>query len=61
MILFQLLIKYIKPIRNFFDKVKVNADDKNIKKNRFILLSLVYNNVSGYINFSRIIKGSENA
>ena len=58
---FVLLIKYIKPIRNFFDKVKVNADDKNIKKNRFILLSLVYNNVGGYINFSRIIKGSENA
>ena len=58
---FVLLIKYIKPIRNFFDKVKVNADDKNIKKNRFILLSIVYNSVGGYINFSRIIKGSENA
>ena len=38
----------------FFDNVKVNDDDKNIKKNRLELLQMLCRTFDNYINFSNI-------
>ncbi|MDB9739068.1 glycine--tRNA ligase subunit beta [Candidatus Pelagibacter sp.] len=38
----------------FFDNVKVNDDDKNIKKNRLELLQMLCRTFNNYINFSNI-------
>ena len=41
-------------IFEFFDNVKVNDDDKNIKKNRLELLIMLCKTFDNYINFSNI-------
>ena len=41
-------------IFEFFDNVKVNAEDKNIKKNRLELLKMLCKTFDNYINFSII-------
>ena len=38
----------------FFDNVKVNDDDKNIKKNRLELLQMLCRTFDNYVNFSNI-------
>jgi len=38
----------------FFDNVKVNDEDKNIKKNRLELLQMLCRTFDNYINFSNI-------
>ena len=43
-----------KVISDFFDNVKVNDDDKNIKKNRLELLQMLCRTFNNYINFSNI-------
>jgi len=43
-----------KVIFNFFDNVKVNDEDKNIKKNRLELLQMLCRTFDNYINFSNI-------
>jgi len=43
-----------KIIFDFFDNVKVNDDDKNIKKNRLELLQMLCRTFDNYINFSNI-------
>jgi len=43
-----------KVIFEFFDNVKVNDDDKNIKKNRLELLQMLCRTFDNYINFSNI-------
>ena len=43
-----------KVISEFFDNVKVNDDDKNIKKNRLELLQMLCRTFDNYINFSNI-------
>jgi len=43
-----------KVIFEFFDNVKVNIDDKNIKKNRLELLQMLCKTFDNYINFSNI-------
>jgi len=43
-----------KVIFDFFDNVKVNDDDKNIKKNRLELLQMLCRTFDNYINFSNI-------
>ena len=41
-------------INNFFDNIKVNVEDKNIKKNRLELLQMLCRTFDNYINFSNI-------
>ncbi len=41
-------------ISNFFDNIKVNDEDKNIKKNRLELLQMLCKTFDNYINFSNI-------
>ena len=41
-------------IFEFFDNVKVNDEDKNIKKNRLELLQMLCKTFDNYINFSNI-------
>ncbi len=41
-------------INNFFDNIKVNVEDKNIKKNRLELLQMLCRTFDNYINFSKI-------
>ena len=43
-----------KVIFEFFDNVKVNDEDKNIKKNRLELLQMLCKTFDNYINFSNI-------
>jgi glycyl-tRNA synthetase beta chain len=43
-----------KIIFDFFDNVKVNVEDKNIKKNRLELLQMLCRTFDNYINFSNI-------
>ena len=43
-----------KVINDFFDNVKVNEEDKNIKKNRLELLQMLCRTFDNYINFSNI-------
>ncbi|MDA8801078.1 glycine--tRNA ligase subunit beta [Candidatus Pelagibacter bacterium] len=43
-----------KATSEFFDNVKVNDDDKNIKKNRLELLQMLCRTFDNYINFSNI-------
>ena len=43
-----------KVIYEFFDNVKVNDEDKNIKKNRLELLQMLCKTFDNYINFSSI-------
>jgi glycyl-tRNA synthetase beta chain len=43
-----------KATSDFFDNVKVNDDDKNIKKNRLELLQMLCRTFDNYINFSNI-------
>jgi glycyl-tRNA synthetase beta chain len=43
-----------KAIFDFFDNVKVNDEDKNIKKNRLELLQMLCRTFDNYINFSNI-------
>jgi glycyl-tRNA synthetase beta chain len=43
-----------KVIFEFFDNVKVNDEDKNIKKNRLELLQMLCKTFDNYINFSSI-------
>ena len=43
-----------KVINDFFDNVKVNEEDKNIKKNRLELLQMLCRTFNNYINFSNI-------
>ena len=43
-----------KVISDFFDNVKVNDEDKNIKKNRLELLQMLCRTFNNYINFSKI-------
>ena len=43
-----------KVIFEFFDNVKVNNEDKNIKKNRLELLQMLCRTFDNYINFSNI-------
>ena len=43
-----------KVIFEFFDNVKVNEEDKNIKKNRLELLQMLCRTFDNYINFSNI-------
>jgi len=43
-----------KVILDFFDNVKVNDEDKNIKKNRLELLQMLCRTFDNYINFSNI-------
>ena len=43
-----------KEIFEFFDNVKVNDEDKNIKKNRLELLQMLCKTFDNYINFSNI-------
>ena len=43
-----------KVISDFFDNVKVNDEDKNIKKNRLELLQMLCRTFNNYINFSNI-------
>jgi len=43
-----------KVIIEFFDNVKVNDDDKNIKKNRLELLQMLCRTFDNYVNFSNI-------
>ena len=43
-----------KVIFDFFDNVKVNDEDKNIKKNRLELLQMLCRTFDNYINFSKI-------
>ena len=43
-----------KIISDFFDNVKVNDEDKNIKKNRLELLQMLCRTFNNYINFSKI-------
>ena len=43
-----------KVIIDFFDNVKVNVEDKNIKKNRLELLQMLCRTFDNYINFSNI-------
>ena len=41
-------------IFEFFDNVKVNDEDKSIKKNRLELLQMLCRTFDNYINFSNI-------
>ena len=43
-----------KVIFEFFDNVKVNDEDKNIKRNRLELLQMLCKTFDNYINFSNI-------
>ena len=43
-----------KVIFDFFDNVKVNDEDKNIKKNRLELLQMLCRTFDNYVNFSKI-------
>ena len=43
-----------KVIFEFFDNVKVNDEDKNIKKNRLELLQMLCRTFNNYVNFSNI-------
>ena len=43
-----------KVISDFFDNVKVNDEDKNIKKNRLELFQMLCRTFNNYINFSNI-------
>ena len=43
-----------KAIFEFFDNVKVNDEDENIKKNRLELLQMLCKTFDNYINFSNI-------
>ena len=43
-----------KVIFDFFDNVKVNDEDKSIKKNRLELLQMLCRTFDNYINFSNI-------
>jgi len=43
-----------KVIFDFFDNVKVNDEDKNIKKNRLELLQMLCRTFNNYVNFSNI-------
>jgi len=43
-----------KVIFDFFDNVKVNDEDKNIKKNRLELLQMLCRTFDNYVNFSNI-------
>ena len=43
-----------KVIFDFFNNVKVNDEDKNIKKNRLELLQMLCRTFANYINFSNI-------
>jgi len=43
-----------KMIFDFFDNVKINDEDKNIKKNRLELLQMLCRTFDNYINFSNI-------
>jgi len=43
-----------KTIFDFFDNVKVNDEDKNIKKNRLELLQMLCRTFDNYVNFTNI-------
>ena len=43
-----------KEIVEFFDNVKVNDENENIKKNRLELLKMLCKTFDNYINFSNI-------
>jgi len=43
-----------KVIFDFFDNVKVNDEDKNIKKNRLELLQMLCRTFDNYVNFTNI-------
>jgi len=46
-------------IFEFFDNVKVNDEDKNIKKNRLELLQMLCRTFDNYINFQKLRPNSE--
>ena len=39
---------------NFFDKVKVNDENKDIKNNRFELLKMLCDTFDNFVNFSKL-------
>ena len=43
-----------KVVFEFFDNVKVNDEDENIKKNRLELLQMLCKTFDNYTNFSKI-------
>ncbi len=49
-----LLAALRRPIDNFFDKVIVNADDQNVRKNRLNLLSNIHRSIATIADFSLI-------
>ena len=50
----EILASAKKVTSEFFDNVKVNDDDKNIKKNRLELLQMLCRTFDNYVNFSNI-------
>lgn len=46
-----------KPVDSFFDKVTVNADDKDLRANRLKLLSQIRATLGAVADFSRIVEG----
>jgi glycyl-tRNA synthetase beta chain len=50
----EILASAKKVTSEFFENVKVNDDDKNIKKNRLELLQMLCRTFDNYINFSNI-------
>ena len=51
------LIKFSSVINKFFDKIMVNAEDENIKKNRWNLLAMIRAEVKGVMDFGKIETG----
>ncbi len=42
------------PVDAFFDEVKVNTDDKNLRRNRLLLLSQIRSALETLADFSKI-------
>ncbi len=51
------LIKFSSVINKFFDKIMVNAEDENIKKNRWNLLAMIRAEIKGVMDFGKIETG----
>jgi len=47
---------FTKSLNQFFDKVKVNSDDKKLKENRKALISFLYEKVNDIYKFESLIK-----
>ena len=55
-VLMQNLMFLIDPIENFFDNVKINHQDTQLKKNRLELLFYVNNKINKNVDFINLIK-----